>query len=149
MEFLPREILSLQKLRIISVRKQNITISIPILIYTTPKLGNNLLPTDLKLSISSLFGQSDKENLPFIVEACPKVDECRLLLTELCIGLHRCDFPVLILLQIHQSLCQVLDLDCKKVHVGDHKFRIIGYELPLSMNICWQIAKKIKHFKNS
>ena len=72
--------------------------------------------------------------------------KCRKLLVELCIGMKAADFPVLVVLEIHNSLCTLHGLHLHEAKLGkdkDWKFLPEGH---LKDIVSWEIAKKAKHF---
>ena len=97
-----------------------------------------------------LYGDGG-EFLQYVLEACPKVDECKELLVETCIALRHLDFPVLVVLEIHEKLCRLKKFDVRKKYIGRGQFRVLerGADLPVSLAVRWEIAKTVKHFGES
>ena len=70
--------------------------------------------------------------------------KCRRLLVDLSTGLYSADFPVLVVLEIHDALCSINGL-----HVADfrkHKEWRSLREGHLKESVSWEIAKKVKHY---
>ena len=82
------------------------------------------------------------EYVPYIVDVC----DCRKSLIDLCIGLRSLDWPVLIMMEIHQALCQ-----SKQLHQQDRRKKKNRYRVSeknhVKNNIAWEIAKLVKHFQ--
>ena len=69
--------------------------------------------------------------------------KCRKSLLELCFGLYAADFPVLVVLEIHEALCSIRGLHELD---GDKSRSLRLREGHLKENVSWEIAKKVKHF---
>ena len=69
--------------------------------------------------------------------------KCRSSLVEMCVGLCAADFPVLVVLEIHEALCKLYGLH--EVELRDEKERR-SLEGHLKESVSWEIAKKVKHF---
>ena len=70
--------------------------------------------------------------------------KCRKLLVELCIGMQAADFPVLVVLEIHNALCALRGLHEAKLGLkSDWQLLPQGH---LKDIVSWEIAKKAKHF---
>ena len=72
--------------------------------------------------------------------------KCRNLLGELCIGLYAADFPVLVVLEIHDVLCAISGLH--EAHLGPKKEWRLLDKGHLKETVSWEIAKKVKHHLN-
>ena len=72
--------------------------------------------------------------------------KCRKSLMELCIGMHAEDFPVLIMLEIHRTLCAISGVH--EAHLGEEKEWRMLDEGHLKESVSWEIAKKVKHYLN-
>ena len=72
--------------------------------------------------------------------------KCRKSLAELCIGLHSADFPVLVVLEIHRTLCAISGVH--EAHLGEEKEWRMLDEGHLTESVSWEIAKKVKHYIN-
>ena len=70
--------------------------------------------------------------------------KCRKSLAELCIGLYAADFPVLVVLEIHNALCAVCGIH--EAQLGQKKKWRVLDEGHLKRSIAWEIAKKVKHY---
>ena len=72
--------------------------------------------------------------------------KCRSTLVDLCIALYAADFPVLVVLEIHDTLCAISCLH--EAHLGQKKQWRMLDEGHLKESVSWQIAKKVKHYLN-
>ena len=72
--------------------------------------------------------------------------KCRNWLVELCIGLFAADFPVLVVLEIHDVLCAISCLH--EAHLGPKKEWRLLDKGHLKETVSWEIAKKVKHHLN-
>ena len=72
--------------------------------------------------------------------------KCRKSLVELCIGMHAKDFPVLLMLEIHRTLCEISCVH--EAHLGVEKEWQMLDEGHLKETVSWDIAKKVKHYLN-
>ena len=72
--------------------------------------------------------------------------KCRHSLIELCIGLHAADFPVFVILEIHNALCTLCALhEAKLGQIKEWRALPEGH---LKEIVSWDIAKVVKHFLN-
>ena len=72
--------------------------------------------------------------------------KCRKSLAELCIGMYAADFPVLIMLEIHRTLCAISGVH--EAHLGEeNQWRMLD-EGHLKRSLAWEIAKEVKHYLN-
>ena len=60
--------------------------------------------------------------------------------------MYAADFPVLIVVEIHDVLCALSGVH--EVHLGEDKELRLLKEEHLSRVVSWEIAKKAKHFLN-
>ena len=95
--------------------------------------------------------------------------KCRKSLVDLCIGMHAEDFPVLVVLEIHDALCAISGLhkdedeyekdededededddeDDDEEHLGEEKECRMLDDRHLKESVSWEIAKKVKHYLN-
>ena len=99
--------------------------------------------------ISSEYHGTARKNaeLNGSVEVVVAIDEhrCRNLLLELCIGMFAADFPVLVVLKIHDALCNVCSLHEAEMGEVVPEWQLLS-EGHVKGSVAWEIAKAVKHF---
>ena len=69
---------------------------------------------------------------------------CRNSLVELCVGMRTAEFPVLVVLEIHNCLCKLHGLH--EAELGEQKEWQALADGHLKDSVSWEIAKKVKHY---
>ena len=70
--------------------------------------------------------------------------KCRSSLVDLAIGMHNANFPVLVMLEIHDALCSLCGLhEVERCTKEESRLLREGH---LKNHVSWEIAKKVKHY---